>query len=75
MKWIDVNDYLPPIGVEVLCFRPETEDYIQAMSNKPLVLYARRSDGLFPGLYPVTHWLDMDMPPGWTADHAKKQHA
>lgn len=72
MKWINVEDRLPPIGLEVLCYRPDTGDDLWA---KPLKLYARAANGRFPGLYHVTHWLEMDLPPGWTDDNARRQHA
>lgn len=68
MKWINVNDSMPPIGVEVLCFRPD--------AIKPLRMLARRTDGQFPGYKnSVTQWLDMDMPDGWTDEHGKRQHS
>lgn len=67
MKWVDVKDYLPPIGVEVLCFRPD--------AIRPLKLLSRKANGDFHGYSKlVTHWLDMDMPPGWTDEHGKRQH-
>lgn len=70
MKWISVDDWLPPPGMEVLCFRPAAmNDY----SDKPLRMCSRKPDGNWEGRHEVTHWLSMDMPPGWTGEHAKRQ--
>lgn len=72
MKWVSVNEYLPPVGVAVLCFRP---DALDDWSDKPLRICYRKQDGKFSGCHKVTHWLDANMPPGWTNDHGKRQHA
>lgn len=72
MKWVSVNDYLPPIGIEVLCFRPNS---LLDWNDDPLRLCAKMPNGKFTGAHEVTHWLDMDMPPGWTDEHAKRQHS
>lgn len=72
MKWVSVDDYLPPHGVQVVCFRPNALlDY----NDKPLRICHRKPDGEFSGCHRVTHWLDMDMPPGWTDEHGKRQYA
>lgn len=72
MKWVSVDDYLPPPGIEVLAFRPlALNDY----SDKPLCMSRRRIDGTWHGCHNVTHWLDIDMPPGWTDEMGKRQHA
>ena len=72
MKWNSVTRALPPIGVEVLCFRPCA---LSDWSDKPLRMCHREPDGSFSGSHEVTHWLDCDMPPGWTDEHGKRQHA
>ena len=73
MKWISVDDgYLPPPGMEVLAYRP---DALLDHNDKPLIICHRKPNGKWSGCHKVTHWLEMDMPPGWTSDMEKRQHA
>lgn len=72
MKWVSVEDYLPPVGVDVLAFRP---DALTDFSDKSLRICHRDRYGNFTGCHNVTHWLEMDMPEGWNDEHGKRQHA
>jgi hypothetical protein len=72
MKWVNVEEYLPPIGVDVLCFRPSA---LEDSTDKPLRICHRTHDGAFSGSYEVTQWLDMDVPEGWTNECGKRQHS
>lgn len=70
MTWVSVDDYLPPIGLQVLCFRPNA---MLDWNDKPLRVCARNPAGNFCGAHEVTFWLDCDMPPGWNDEHGKRQ--
>lgn len=72
MKWIKVAETLPPIGVDVLCFRPNA---LLDWNDKPLRMCHRNANGVFTGCHVVEQWLDIDMPDGWTDDMGKRQHS
>ena len=72
MRWISVDESHPPVGVDVLCFRPTA---LLDWNDKPLRMCHYNIHGIYSGCHEVTHWLDIDMPPGWTDDMGKRQHA
>jgi len=71
MSWVSVDDSLPPIGEDVLCFRP---DAVLDWSDKPLKLCRLQTNGKFTGMHEVTHWMRILTPPGWKPKHSTRQN-
>jgi len=62
MNWINVNDRLPEIGLEVLVYSPDGGTYLAEL-NKPGVFYETTNGILLDKIYPITHWIPLPEKP------------